>query len=369
MKTNLSFIQTNQKNIPEIVELDKHKEYMYWGDDNKLPYYLYNLSTKSSVMEAIIGSFTDYVMGDEVVNNTGVSYVNRKGETIEDLIRKCVNDYALFGGFAIQVIRTKSLEKVAELNWMDMRHIRVDKDETTVYYCDWNPAAGKKKQPVKYPIYIRGAKQPNSVYYFKGLLTRGVYPMPMYVGSLTSIETQAEISNYHLNAILNNFNAGTIVNFNSGQNLGEDEIEEIEEKIYSKFSGTDNANKILLSFNDDQEHATTIERMADDNTDKKYDQLYDTTINDIYAGFRCNPILTGLNKTNSGFTGQEFNDAFKLYNKTVIYPAQKIIIDAFEKLFGKGCIEIKPFTIQFDIPQPEGENIEAPNNNEINNVE
>ena len=358
MTTNLSFIKTNQKNIPEIVEIDKNKDYIFWGDDNKIPYYLYNLSTKSSVMGAIIGAMTDYILGDEIVNNTTFETVNRKGETFEDIIRKCAMDYSLFDGFAIQVIRSKSLENVAEINWMDMRHIRVDKDETCVWYCDW--AAKKKKQPIKYPIYVKGAKQPNSVYYFKGTNTRGVYPMPMYVGALTSIETQAEISNYHLNAILNNFNAGTIVNFNNGSNLGEDEIEEIENKIYDKFSGTDNANKILLSFNDDQEHGTTIERMADDNTDKKYDQLYNTTIDDIYAGFRCNPVLTGLNKTNSGFTGQEFDEAFKLYNKTVIQPMQKKLIDALEKLFGKNCIEIKPFTIKFDTP---GENND--NNNQI----
>ena len=368
MKEKLSFIKTDEKEIPQVIEIDRNKQWIYWGEDNKLPYYLYNLSTKSSVMNAIIGSMVDYILGDEVVNNTGIEYINRKGETFEDLIRKCATDYCLFDGFAIQVIRNKGLDKVVELNWMDLRHIRVDKDITTVWYCDWDPISKKKKNPVKYPIYLMGAKQPNSIFYFKGNKTRGVYPVPMYVGALTSIETQAEISNYHLNNIMNNFTPAAVINFNNGQNLAEDEIEEIENKVYEKFSGTRNAGKIMLSFNDDQEHGTTVERLADDNLDKKYDQLYDTTINDIFTGYRMNPVLSGLNKTNSGFTGQEFNDAFKLYQKTVIYPMQKQIIDAFEKLFGKGCIEIKPFTIKFDTPQPEGENIED-NNNETNNVE
>jgi capsid portal protein len=86
-----------------------------------------------------------------------------------------------------------------------------------------------------------------------------------------------------------------------------------------------------------------------------------TTRENIYAGFRINPVLTGLNKTNSGFTGQEFNEAFKLYNKTVIQPAQKEVIDAFEKIFGRGCMEIKPFTIKFDdLAQP---------NNDIKTIE
>lgn len=366
MADKFTFIKTEQKDIPQIVEVDKNKEYKYWGEDNKLPYYLYNLSTKSSVMGAIVGSMVDYILGDGIINNTGFETVNRDGDTFEDLIRKCTNDMALFDGFAIQVIRNKGLDKVAELNYMDMRHVRVDKDMTTVWYCDWE--SKKKKQPIKYQIYIQGAKQADSVYYFKGTHTRGVYPVPMYVGSLVSIETQAEISNYHLCNILNNFTPSTVINFNSGSNLGEDEIEELENKVYEKFSGTSNAGKILICFNDNQESATTVERLADDNLDKKYDQLYNTTINDIYSGFRMNPVLSGLNKTNSGFTGQEFNDAFKLYQKTVIYPVQKQLIDAFEKLFGKGCIEIKPFEVKFDTPAENTNNTPAENTNNTDNI-
>lgn len=365
MVTKMSFILTPQAEVPELKVVDHNKDYLYYGENNLFPYEVYNLYEKSSIMTAVVGTMVDFICGNEIINNTGFEYLNRNGDTLEDLVRKCAIDYSLFGGFAFQIIRTKSLEKVAEINWLDMRHIRVDKDETTAWYCDWS--SKKKKQPVKYPLYIRGAKQPNSIYYFKGKLTRTQYPLPMYIGSLTALQVSTEIDNYQLHNILNNFCPNAIINFNNGQNLGEDEIEEIENKVYDKFSGTNNAGKIMLSFNDDQEHGTTIERLADDQLENKYNQLVDTTANSIYSGFRINPILVGVNKTNSGFTEQEFSNASKLYNKTVIYPLQKQLIDGFEKVFGKGCMEIKPFEIKFDTPQ--GENIEAPNNNETNNVE
>lgn len=355
----LRFLQTRQALTPEIKVVDKNRDYLFWGEENKLPYELYNLFEKSSIMTAVVGSMRDYILGDEIVNNTGFETINRKGETLEDLVWKCVQDYCLLGGFAIQVIRTKSLEKVAELNWLDMRKVRISKDEGTVYYCEWD--SRKKKQPVKLPRYVNGAKQANSVFYYKGRLTRNQYPVPIYIGALTDIQISAEVDNYNLTNILNNFTPSAVINFNNGQNLGEDEIDELEQKIYDKFSGTSNAGKIVLSFNDDTEHATTIERLADDGLDDKYKNLMETTRENIYAGFRINPVLTGLNKTNSGFTGQEFNEAFKLYSKTVIQPAQKEVIDAFEKIFGKGCMEIKPFTIEFDdLAQP---------NNDIKTIE
>lgn len=358
----LKFIETRQATTPEVVVLDKNKDYLFWGENNLLPYELYNLYTKSSIMTAVVGSMRDYILGDSIENYTGFETINRKGDTLEDLVWKCTMDYCLFGGFAIQVIRTKSLEKVAELNWIDMRKVRVNKDEDTLWVNEWD--ARKRKQPVKLPRYISGAKQPNSVYYYKGRLTRNQYPIPMYIGALTDIQISAEVDNYNLCNVLNNFTPSAVINFNNGQNLGEDEIDELEQKVYEKFSGTSNAGKIVLSFNDDSEHATTIERLADDGLDDKYKNLMETTRENIYAGFRFNPVLTGLNKTNSGFTGQEFSEAFKLYNKTVIQPAQKELIDAFEKIFGKGCMEIKPFTIEFDTVAEE-----PAENNDTNTIE
>ena len=366
MVNKMSFILTPQADVPELKVVNKNKKWMYYGENNLFPYEIYNLYEKSSIMTAVVGTMCDFICGDEIVNNTGFKTVNRNGDTLEDLIRKCANDYALFGGFAIQVIRNKGLDKIAELNWMDMRHIRVDKDITNVWYNDWS--SKKRKEPIMYPVYIQGTKQPNSVFYFKGLLTRTQYPLPMYIGSLTALQVSTEIDNYQLHNILNNFTPSAIINFNSGSNLGEDEIEEIENKVYEKFSGTSNAGKIMICFNDNAESATTVERLADDNLENKYNQLVDTITNSIYAGFRINPVLTGLNKTNSAFTKQEFSEAASLYNKTVIYPIQKQLIDAFEKLFGKGCIEIKPFEVKFDTPAENTNNTEAPNTNNTDNI-
>lgn len=342
------FIETAQAKAPEIVEVKRNgTDYVLWGEDNLLPYELFNLYTKSSIMTSIVSTIKDYCLGDEVVNNTGFDTVNRKGMDFDELLTKCFTDYALFGGFAIQIIRTKGLDKIAELNWVDMRKIRTNKDEDTVWVNDWD--SRRKKQPVKLPRYINGAKQPNSVFYYKGLDTRGVYPMPSYIGGLTSIQTSSEISNYNLKNVLNNFTPSAVINFNNGMNLSEDEIDELEQKVYDKFSGTSNAGKILLSFNDNQESATTIERLADDGLENKYLNLENSVMRDIYCAFRCNPILTGVNKENTGFSAQEYSEAQKLFNRTVIQPMQKVLINSFEKLFGKGCLEIKPFNINFDI--------------------
>lgn len=349
---DIKFTETVKKIIPEVVESDSKKGWVNYGTDNLFPNYLWSLYLKSSVMTSIVNTMVDYTMGDEIINHTAfLGAVNRKGDTLEAVVKKCVTDYCIFGGFAFQIIRNK-LHEVAEINWLDFQKVRVNEDEDKIYYKDWD----KRPKQVVYDKYVRGGKQPNSIFYFKGNITRGVYPIPMYIGALKSIEISAEISNYHLNNILNNFNVGTVINFNSGQNLTEDEMQEIEDKVYERFSGSNNSGKILLSFNNDKEHATEFSRMPDDGYDKKYESLYESTMKDIYSAFRCNPVLCGYNNVNSGFSGQEFSEAHKLYSKTVIEGIQKDIIRAFEQVFGEGCIEIKPFTIHFDETMDENNN-------------
>ena len=171
----------------------------------------------------------------------------------------------------------------------------------------------------------------------------------MYIGSLTSLYIMNEITNFHYSQVKSAFCPSAIVNFNNGTLSGNEELaEEIEAKFYEKFQGSGNAGRIVLSFNESAETATTIERLADDNYDQKYQTLKDTITNDIYVGFRINPILLGgINQSTTGFNKQEFSEAFTLFSRTKIAPIQKIIETTINNMFGEDTIKFKPFIIDW----------------------
>lgn len=349
MTKDLKFtaIVSQTKEIPQPTISQRSDGWLAWGADNKYPVYLYYLYEHSSQFSSIVSSMKDYILGDEVINNTNMNIVNRKGETFNDLLEKLTLDYIIFGGFAFQVIRNHNGE-IAELNYIDFRTARTNEDEDKVYVNkSWKYTIAKRRTQTKvYERFLRGTKQPNSIYYYKGHITREEYPVPMYMAAITSLEISTQIANYHLNNILNNFTPSAVINFNQGSNLAEDVMQEAEDMVYEKFSGTSNAGKIIISFNDDKDHATTIERLQDDGLDNKYQNLANSVKADIYSAFRINECLVGLNKE-TGFTKTEFSEAFTLYNKTVIRPIQQDLIDALEVVFGQKCIEIKPFTINW----------------------
>lgn len=349
-KQRLAFttVVNETKELPKPTIQYKTDGWLSIGDNNKWFNYLYDLYTNSSQMCSIVKTMIDYLTGDEIVNNTNLrTSVNRKGDTMNDLIENLAFDYCVYGGFTFQVIRDK-MGGIAELNNIDFRTVRVNEDEDTIYInTGWKSAVAKRGVQTKvYERFNPSKKQPNSVFYYKGHLTREVYPTPMYIGALTSLEISTQIPNYHLHNIVNGFTPNAIINFNSGSNLPEDVMAEAEQKVYDKFIGTDNAGNIMLSFNDNTESATTIERLQDDGYDKKYETLKESVSNDIYAAFRINPTLVGINHS-TGFNTQEFSQCFELYNKTVIKPMQQDIIGCFSKVFGEGAIEIKQFHIEW----------------------
>ena len=322
----------------------KNAPYVKWGEDNNFPDYLFELFKNSSQMAAIILQMKNYVLGNGITSNFPLKIVNRKLETFENFIDKLVFDYLLYGGFAFQIIKNK-LNQIAELNHLDFKYIRVDEDETKVFFSkDWGKG---RRTPLVYDRWDINSNSSNSVFYFKGQLTRECYPMPFYISCLTSLEISTQIGDFHLNNLLNGFSPSCIINFNNGSNISEDVQDEIEDAVKEKFCGTENASRILLSFNDDLTHKTTFERLADDGMIDKYDNLQQTTEKDIFRAFRMNKLLLGDGSENTGFNKQAYLESFALYNKSVIEPIQREIEGVLDISLGKGSVKFNKFELDW----------------------
>lgn len=322
----------------------KNTDYVKYGSTNNFPDYLYDLYEHSSQFSAIVETMLRYIEGSKIESNYPMKVVNRKGETFNDLVEKLIIDYLIFGGFAFQVTRNK-LNEISELNWIDFRYVRVNEDEDKVFYStEWNKG---RRKPKVYDRYTNGSEYPTSIFYYKGRKTRTVYPQPMYMSALTSLEISTQIPEFHLNNLVNGLHPSAIVNFNNGSNLSESVMDEIEEKIKGKFSGVKNASKIMLSFNDDLTHKTTIERLPDDGLVDIYNTLKESVEKDIFTAFRISKLLLGDASDNTGFNKQAYMESFSLFNKTVIEPMQREIEGVINGVLGDGSLYFDRFEIDW----------------------
>lgn len=364
-KRHVSFAAIDQyveTNIVLPTEKVTNRDFVEWGKGNNYPGYLLDLYNNVTTLRSIINGNIDFITGDDVTilplgDRFAEGIMNTRGDLITDIVRDLAKDYNLYGGFALQIIRDHNGD-VAEIYYIDMRFIRSNKENDVFYYNEhWEK--GGRKDVIIYPKFLRNLdwasltdeerdRHASSILFVKNVHTQ-VYPAPMYAASVLSCEIEKAISQYHWNSLNNNFCPDIIINFNNGD-PGDEIKEEIVSDLEEKFSGYQNGKRFMVSFNKDRMSAVTIDAIKTDDFSERYKALEESCRRQIFAAFRAQPLLFGLNSdVSTGFSTDEFEQSFKLYNRTQIRPAQRMIADAFDRIYGaKGVLTIKPFSLEGD---------------------
>ena len=367
-KRHVSFAAIDQyveTNIVLPTEKVTNRDFVEWGKGNNYPGYLLGLYNNVTTLRSIINGNIDFITGDDVTilplgDRFADGIMNTRGDLITDIVRDLAKDYNLYGGFALQIIRDHNGD-VAEIYYIDMRFIRSNKENDVFYYNEhWEK--GGRKDVIIYPKFLRNLdwtslsdeerdRHASSILFVKNVHTQ-VYPAPMYAASVLSCEIEKAISQYHWNSLNNNFCPDIIINFNNGD-PGDEIKEEIVSDLEEKFSGYQNGKRFMVSFNKDRMSAVTIDAIKTDDFSERYKALEESCRRQIFAAFRAQPLLFGLNSdVSTGFSTDEFEQTFKLYNRTQIRPVQRLIADAFDRIYGsKGVLTIKPFSLESDTEQ------------------
>ena len=367
-KRHVSFAAIDQyveTNIVLPTEKVTNRDFVEWGKGNNYPGYLLDLYNNVTTLRSIINGNIDFVTGDDVTilplgDRFAEGIMNTRGDLITDIVRDLAKDYNLYGGFALQIIRDHNGD-VAEIYYIDMRFIRSNKENDVFYYNEhWEK--GGRKDVIIYPKFLRNLdwaslsdeerdRHASSILFVKNVHTQ-VYPAPMYAASVLSCEIEKAISQYHWNSLNNNFCPDIIINFNNGD-PGDEIKEEIVSDLEEKFSGYQNGKRFMVSFNKDRMSAVTIDAIKTDDFSERYKALEESCRRQIFAAFRAQPLLFGLNMdVSTGFSTDEFEQTFKLYNRTQVRPVQRLIADAFDRIYGsKGVLTIKPFSLESDTEQ------------------
>lgn len=326
-----------QYNLPVPVQREvSGRDYIPYGTDNLYPQFLLGLYESCSTLKAIIDGNVDYVLGDDFTLAANIGKMKAA-----DLMREVTRDWYIFGYGFIQVIRNP-LGEVVDLVHLPAEYVRTDREHQAFWYCEeWNRRGSHKS--VVYPSFMESTGQATGVLMVGG--GRGTYPAPLWSAAVKDAEMERKIDEFHLNELSNNFLSSLLVNFNNG--TPDDKVkEQIERDINEKFSGAENAGRIMLSFNENVQNRTTVERLSADGFDERYKALATRTREQLFISFKAQPILFGLtSETNTGFSTTEFGDLFRLYSKTMISPRQDMLKRAFAKVYGQDVLEIMPFTI------------------------
>jgi DNA-binding MarR family transcriptional regulator len=342
----LKVLNFGTQKVPTFKEA-RGKDWILFGDEgeykNRYPEYLLDLYRRSAKNHAIINSKKDYVVGQGwAVNAEGLDtlglaklqeFINHPNqyESLNDILEKVALDYELYNGFALEIVYNQLNDKIAAVYHADFARYRSNENGSCYYYSeDWS-----KHNPVVEKIEAFNWKEPSGkqLLYVKGYSPDcKYYPLPTYLGSTSYIELDVEIANFHLNAVKNNFVGGTIVSFYNGEPTAEEQ-EEIERQIKDKFTGTDNANSIVLNFADSRDRGVEIQQLNGNDFDKRFDILNKTVQREIYAGHQVtDPALFGIKEDGIFTSRNQLVDSFELFQNTYINNRQQFIERVFNEL-------------------------------------
>jgi len=347
-KLKFSIIETKKIMLPEYEENTNTKTFVYYGADNNFPAFINMLYRESATIRAIIDGSVNYVCGNGIeIPDEGAKWreeINRRGDTVEDLVLQMGTDYYKFRGFAVQVVYNK-LGEIKELYGLDFGRCRISADGKKVYYAKkWGQFTGKYKVYDAFNKEYIDPENPTQIFYFKDG-ARTCYPMPFWEGCFRDGMAEIEASKYVLNSLSNGLAAKTIITLpNTSGVLTEDEKKAVEKSIRTRFTGPDADSSFFLYWKDEEGEDLKVDAIQVQDESEKFSKIKASARENIFTSFRATPNLFGLQNESKGFSKEEFIECFALYQKTQIAPVQKKIERAFQKITGSE-LTILPFNL------------------------
>lgn len=325
--------------VPKVTETKGRKRHVEIGIDGQDDFFqtLIKRYETSPTNQACIDGTTDLILGKGIKSKDSEEledYLYRL--TNEEEIRKIVFDYKMFGNAAIQCVFNAERNQIVGFYHLPVDTLRAEKvdDDGNIpgyyYSSDW---LDPKVKPVRIPAFGQPEFEDDVqvIYIRKYSPGKFYYGIPDYYSAIQYCAVEEEVSNLHINNILNNFMPSTILNFNSGLPPVEEQYL-IENSIKAKFTGTTNAGRFILSFNENPETKTTVEMLRPENLHQQYDFLAEEASRKIMLAHRVtSQMLFGI-KTASGWSSNadELKVAYEIFYAMVINPVQSELIKIFQ---------------------------------------
>ena len=347
--SEFGFVNLSTYTSPEVKEVNG-ADWIEYGADNNYFQYLIDRYNGSPTNNAAINGISQAIYGKGLNATDSNRKPNEYAQMVslfrKDVVRRLCYDLKLMGQCAIQVIYSKDRSKIAQLEHMPIETLRAEKcnedgDVPAYYYFnDWENIK-KTDDPLRIPAFGM-SKENIEILYIKPYKSGFYYYSPVdYQGGLQYAELEEEVSNYHLNNIMNGLSPSMLINFNNGT-PNQQERQLIETKIAQKFSGTSNAGKFILAFNDNKESQAEITPVQLSDAHNQYQFLSEESTQKIMVAHRIvSPMLLGI-KDGSGLgnNADEIKTASLLMDNTVIRPFQELLIDNFDQILAYNEISL-----------------------------
>lgn len=316
-------------------EKDRMLGFIKWGKKNDYPYFLIDLYNGSAWHQGIIKNKTYYIAGGglEVVSGNMQPFIENKYAEFDmnEIAEMLCHDYEMFGGFCAIGTWNRDGSRVAVWEHVDLDSIRVDESERMYYISDdWTAMqqSAEKTNLRAIPALDMTNKTGKFIIYYKDPVKKtkkekGIYPKPPYYGGITAIQTDVDISRFHMHEIANSFKGGTMISFTDGYPETQEEAENIKAQVKGRSQSVEDAGEIVITFSDTKDKAPIVQSLNGNDLDKRYETTENSVQQNILVAHSVvAPSLFGVAPAGS-FNAAETGDLYEIFKKTYVESRQK----------------------------------------------
>lgn len=347
---------------PEIKEVQGRK-WVLNGDKNSFYTTIIDAYNGSPTNSAIIDSYSQFIYGKGLTSKDKVSMATQWNEVLSIFskkdLRRISKDFEMFGETSIEVKYLGG--KVRKGFHVPKQRIAPEvadaKGNITGYWYCYDFKDTQKNKPIRFDAfgYGEGAQQRSEIMVIKDYqIGQFYYSNPSYLSGLSWAKFEEEFQNYCINHIKNGLSAGYIINMNGGVQESEIEVRQHSQKVRTDLSGSNNAGKFFINFNEGKDSEVTITDVPVSEAHKQYEYLSAEARQQIMTAHKLtSPMLVGV-KEASGFSSNaaEIKVGFEELMINVIKPKQEIVLDGLMEI-----LLVNGNTIQLDFESLRSEEV------------
>lgn len=317
-------------------------QFVTYGTDNLFPNMLQDAVKESVSASSVINGTVELFKGLDYVfvsNNPNIKpeRINRDDETVDDLLESMVRDYLTYGAFAVQVIYNK-LDEIAELYSIPVEYLRVNENRDRFFFSkNWSKYSTKS---IEYPAFKNHEKgQASAIYYYVNSGRRQTYGISAFTPVLSDMIAEGLSSKFIMKSMESGLAARFVISLPNAQNLTDEQKQAIEDGIKNKFCGLANAGSAMIYYNNG-DSGLELEKIDSDDSHEMFDAISDAASLKIYKALHATPSLFGDPSHSTGFSSNEYDEAYKVFKKMTLKPICSVLERGFEKLLGPDSLKI-----------------------------
>src|SRR6056297_465973 len=344
MSNNIQLIQLSNYVKPDIREVTGRK-YITNGKNNDFFNYVIDRYNGSPTNESVLNVYATLLYGRGIVTKGSKDLYDDLNEIFSKTDQRlALKDYKMFGMFSLKLVKTKGGGAI-------MKHFPIDKlamgkandngiVDKVYYSFDWSNT--NKYTPEEMPVF-QGQMTSKEMILLHKPYQAGCfyYSYPDYMAGLQYAEIEEEISNFSINHIKNGLSFGYVINFNNGGSLESEAKDEIEYRIKQKLSGSSNAGRFILSFNDGKDAEVTVVPLDVNDAHNQWESLREDAAKQILVSHGVtSPLLFGMPSAGGfGANADELDVASKLLQDYQIDGKQDQFLDAIKPVLQLNNLE------------------------------